>query len=94
MQNKYIQIEQAQNVWLVPIIFVAAERAKYYAASDSDTTYQDEFDYVIENSTEAVDWLQNNMNYEDWKDAAQLSQKPSPAEFEVSEDHQINIIVK
>lgn len=93
MSTKYIKIEQGQNVWMIPVSFVAAERAKYYAAKDKDTTYQDEFDFVMGDAGEALDWLENNMNYEDWKDAATLSQKPQPATFDFTEDYETSIEV-
>lgn len=42
---------------------VAHDRAEYYVKFDSDTTYQEEYDYCIADSDELGDWLMNNMDW-------------------------------
>jgi hypothetical protein len=58
--------------WAVPIHHIADARAKYYAAKDKDTTYQEEYDYVIEDSYEAIDWFLNEMNPSDLREHFEL----------------------
>lgn len=75
---KVIEIEDSGFVWNIPLRVIADARAKYYAARDSDTTYQDEFNYVMEDDYEGLDWFQNNMNFEDVESEAVLVTKPQP----------------
>lgn len=65
--TKFIEVEDTGFVWEVPLSAIADHRAKYYAARDKDTTYQDEFDFVMEDDFEGLDWFFNNM---DWSDVA------------------------
>ena len=66
--KKAIQIEKSGHIWRVDMEFVASHRAKHYADKDSDTTYQEEFDYVMGDDYEAIDWYQNNMDWSDIPD--------------------------
>lgn len=88
---KYIRISDDGFVWRVPVDIIASHRATYYADKDEDTTYQEEFEYVVDNDYEAIDWMQNNMDWEDYRDGAELIEsavksEPSPdAEYEIVE---------
>lgn len=49
---------------------IADNRAKYYAKTDTSTTYEEEYEYVMEDyQDEALDWLLNNM---DWYETSSL----------------------
>lgn len=52
--------------WGLPLKLVAVNRAKHYA-EDPDTTFEEEFDLVMDNPYEGIDWYQNNCNPEDFK---------------------------
>lgn len=52
-------------VWGIPLATVADNRATYYAEKDKDTTYQEEYDYVMSDDYEGLDWFLNNMNWVD-----------------------------
>ncbi len=52
-------------VWGLPLSVVAEDRAKYYAEKDKDTTYQEEYDFVMRDDYEGRDWFLNNMNAKD-----------------------------
>jgi hypothetical protein len=88
-----IRIEEDGYTWLVPLAHVAAHRAKYYAAKDPDTTYQAEYDFVMKDDYEGVDWFQNNMNLSDLPEPPLLHAAPArrtgPA---MDGDYEIEII--
>lgn len=81
-----ICIQKCGYVWLIDLAFVADHRAKHYAANDPDTTYQDEYDFVMGDDYEGIDWYQNNMNWSDIPDdKKRLTQSPhisSPDDLE------------
>ena len=60
---KYITFElENGDLWGLPLEEVAKVRAEYYAAKDPDTTFQEEFDYVMNDSYEGIDWFRNNQD--------------------------------
>lgn len=64
MTVKKMFIELADGrTYSLPVHVIAADRAAYYAARDKDTDYKDEYDFVMRDSSEAHDWLFNNMNW-------------------------------
>lgn len=75
---KVIDINDSGYVWQIPLSVIADLRAKHYAAVDPDTTYQEEFDYVMEDSYEGIDWFKNNMDFDDVKEHAKLVATPEP----------------
>lgn len=66
------------RTWGVPAEIIADDRAKYYAEKykDHDTTYQKEFDTMMEwfddGDDEFADWAKNNMHWDDVKKHAVL----------------------
>lgn len=67
---KYLMFElEDGSVYRLPLAKVAEHRAKYYAENDKDTTYQEEFDYVMEDDYEGIDWFQNNMDPDDFEES-------------------------
>lgn len=61
---KYLKFMMENGeVWGLPVKYIADNRAKYF--DGKDTTYQEEYDFVMENADEASDWFFNNMNPED-----------------------------
>lgn len=75
---KFIQIDDAGFVWEVPLEAVAKHRATYYAAHDRDTTFQEEFDFVMGDEYEGLDWFHNNMDFEDIEADAKFVKAPEP----------------
>src|SRR5271154_2730554 len=57
--------EDTGEQWALPKEVVAHNRALYYAKKDPETTYKEEFDFIMEDDYEAKDWFRNNMNPED-----------------------------
>lgn len=76
--KRIIKITDSEYVWHIPLEAIADNRAKYYAERDSDTTYQAEFDYVMSDDYEGIDWYCNNMDFEDVADKAVLVFTPEP----------------
>lgn len=50
----------------LPLEEVAKIRAAYYAAKDPDTTFQEEYEYVMNDSYAGIDWFLNNQDPEDF----------------------------
>jgi hypothetical protein len=83
---KVIEITDSGYVWHIPVEVVADNRAKYYRdieakreqLSDEDATlvYKEEFDFVMKDSYEAIDWFVNNMNFSDVATSAVLVSIP------------------
>lgn len=68
---KVIQIKfENGEIYQIPAHIIADHRSKYYAKTDKDTTYKEEYDYVMEDEEELIDWAQNNMNWVDVKEHA------------------------
>lgn len=65
---KHLRISFSNGaVWGIPLDTIARDRSNYYAKKDPDTTFEQEFDFVMSDDYEGLDWFQNNMN---WKDVA------------------------
>jgi hypothetical protein len=44
-------------VWGIPLDVIAQDRAEYYAKKDPSTTFEEEFDYVMNDDYQGTDWL-------------------------------------
>lgn len=60
-----IEIEFMGWTYSLPAKVVASHRAKYYSDTDEDTSFEEEFDFAINDKYTLLDWMQNNMDYED-----------------------------
>ncbi len=75
--EKMIQVEDNGYVWRVPLKVVARNRAAYYEQRDGDpASFKAEYDFVMGDEFEGLDWFQNNMNWEDVSDHAVLVMRP------------------
>lgn len=84
MKEKYITAEDKNGIWTVPISVIAKNRAEHYAKTDPDTTYQEEYEFVMEDTDEAIDWFRNNM---DWDDLGEIfSFEPFPPQSAEPDD--------
>lgn len=94
MQNldQYIRIEFDNGaVWGIPLREIAHHRAEYYATKDPDTTYQEEFDYVMNDEYEGIDWFKSNMF---WSEVS-AEELQGPREFLPNEHlYDENVIMK
>lgn len=89
-KNKNLILQYRNGAeWAIPIHNIADHRAKYYAEKDPTTTYQEEYDYVISDDHEAIDWFLNNMNWEDIDHVAveQTSPNFDPSDLDDAETH-------
>ena len=75
MKKKIIITLDDFRVVSIDAHLVAHDRAEYYSKNDTDTSYQEEYDYSIGDNFELVDWLFNNM---DW---FELSLTLEPSKF-------------
>jgi len=62
--GKVLEIKRGGYVWSIDLDFIATNRANFYK-DDEDTTFQEEFDYCMNESYAAIDWYANNMNWDD-----------------------------
>lgn len=62
--SKNIVINTPKGQYQFPLELVARDRANYYDSREPGS-YQEEYDYIMEDNFEGIDWLLNNM---DWAD--------------------------
>lgn len=62
---KIIEFEYETEIWEFPLHIIAENRANYYKEKDG-SDYKEEFDFVMEDDYEGIDWVTNNMNLEDF----------------------------
>ena len=71
------------HTYQIPLVVVAEHRADYYAQkhgwnleNDMDRQeYHEEVIFIMSDGSEAIDWLENNMNWEDVEEHAILIKK-------------------
>lgn len=69
--------------WAVPLRYIAADRARYYLERDgADTTFEQEYDFCMNDEYEASDWFQNNMNASQIRDHFKLLSPPKHVSFD------------
>lgn len=100
--TKFIQIE-VPNIgkYFIPLQFVAEDRAKYYAPTSCESeglaaneTFNEEVEFVMTDDYEGIDWLGNNMDFEDIENqiVKESSDMPSMSEDALYDTEFINII--
>ena len=62
---KYIKLTTEKAIYHLPLEFVAKHRAEHY----KEDGFDEEVEFVMNDDYEGIDWLSNNMDYEDFKDA-------------------------
>ena len=70
---KVIQINTPKGQVQMPLRPVAEHRANYYSCEvdeeeKNSKAWNDEVDFLMNDSYEAIDWLINNTDWIDWKD--------------------------
>ena len=81
--SRYLRVTMPDgSKWDVPTIFIAANRAKYYAEKDQDTTYEEEFTFTLHDDFELQDWAANNMNWDDVKSHAVEVKLPVEVDYQ------------
>lgn len=71
---KAIKCNTPKGRYLIPLKAVAENRADYYVEVDGyekdSQEYQEEVDYVMNDSYEGINWLLNNSDWKDWEEIA------------------------
>lgn len=72
---KVIIIDTPKGQFSLPLKPVAEHRADFYACEvdgneKGSEEWQDEVDFVMNDSYEAIDWLLNNNDWDEWKEQA------------------------
>jgi NAD-dependent DNA ligase len=69
---KIIKFAVPRGECYIPAHVVAEDRTRYYANIDGyeegSKEWQDEYNYTINDEYECIDWMANNMNFEDFKE--------------------------
>lgn len=77
MITKVILFPAPDGEYFIPLMEVAKNRAEYYAEEDGfaigSKEWQDEIDYVMQDSFEGIDWLINNTDFDDWDCAIKIN---------------------
>lgn len=67
----------------IPLECIAKNRADYYKEKgDKDFNYQEEVDFVMNDSYEGIDWAENNMDWSYVKDFAKKVSEQSVIDLE------------
>jgi len=74
VKTPYIVANTYKGKFAIPMIDIAEHRANYYAqedgfSKDSDD-YRGEIAFIVTDSYEAIQWLVNESNFEDWQGIA------------------------
>lgn len=71
---KVIVCNTPHGQYSVPLNVIAINRTEYYAQKDGfkkgSKDWDAEIEYVMEDNFEAIDWILNNMDWDDVKDKA------------------------
>jgi len=69
---KIIKFATPKGECYIPLKFIANHRAKYYSTVDNYGKDSDEWneqvDFILNDNYEGIDWMENNMNWEDFSD--------------------------
>lgn len=68
-KQKFIKTPTPKGVFIIPLKAVAENRASEYEMRGSED-WNEEVEYVMDDSFEGIDWLLNNTEYEDWESIA------------------------
>jgi hypothetical protein len=84
--EKTILIKFSNGHWFeVPLMAVAKHRANDYAMDggfiDGSNEWQDEIDLVMNDPFEGLDWIQNNMEWEDVVDIGEFVNTEDPYNY-------------
>lgn len=85
----HIQINISElEVWYIKPEVIAHDRALYYAAHDykeqgidPSTTYDREYAYTLNNKNELLDWLKNNMTWQEVKSKSRIDYKQETLDY-------------
>jgi hypothetical protein len=91
-EMKYIYLTFSdKSVWRLPLEVIAEDYADYHEHKreknpDHDGTYEEDFDMIMTDDFEGIDWMQNNMNWDEIEPHLELVEKaphedPRASEF-------------
>ena len=73
MKQKYLRVTMSDNSkWDLPAMIIAQNRASEIVKTDTETSFDEEVKFALEDEFEIMDWAANNMN---WKDVVLQAQK-------------------
>ena len=102
---KVIRVNTPKGQYDIPLLPVAEHRADYYACEvdgyeKGGNDYNEEVAWVMEDNFEAIDWLTNNSDWDDWESIAiKVNNKvkvtdddfwTSSADFEILDNEKAN----
>lgn len=64
MKQKYLRVTMPDGSrWDVPALLIAQHRAKAIIETDTETNFDEEVKFALEDEYEIQDWAANNMNW-------------------------------
>ena len=83
---KYRAIMEDGSIYEVPVLFIAMDRARYYAKIDdvelNESLNNDTIPLFLDDEYEIADWAKNNMDWDDVKNVAKQVKGPSNVDFQ------------
>ena len=83
MKQKYLRVTMPDgSKWDVPVMLIVHNRAKLYAETDPETSFDKEVEYALNDEYEIEDWAANNMNWEDVVLQAQIVEEARGVDYQ------------
>lgn len=94
---KVIKFENEKQIITIPLLKIAENRAMLYMElegfSKESKEYKEEIDFVMDDDFEGIDWLNNNMDKEEWQLFAKIVDKETkPITNDTLENSEVNIV--
>ena len=68
--KKFIKFPTPDGWYKVELMYIAENRADYYENDSESEAWGSEVDFIMDDDFEGIDWLLNNMDFEDIEDYA------------------------
>lgn len=68
LNDSFLYIEFDDVTFAVPVSVIAKNKADYYVKKIKNSNWKEEYDFMMNNEYNIVDWASNNM---DWEDVAE-----------------------
>jgi len=72
-KDKYLRVTMPDgSKWDVPALLIAQNRARSIVEVDTETSFDEEVKFALENEYEILDWAANYMNWKDVEKDARI----------------------
>jgi len=92
-KDKYLRVTMPDgSKWDVPALLIAQNRARSIVSVNTETSFDEEVKFALENECEIVDWAVNAMNWKDVEKAARIVIEDRKVDYQegwINGDHEI-----